>query len=101
MSWLRLSWLETQAELLRGYRFRCGGEEEHLVFVQRDELGRNYDDDGQSHEEPGVSSRVTFCDGPPVTPVGDTQSVTCPKISTWEAGWNVTNAIQVTSVRVC
>ncbi|XP_062407317.1 vesicular inhibitory amino acid transporter [Sardina pilchardus] len=96
MSSVRLSWLGAHGRALWSSRFHAGGEES-LAFAHRDELSRSY---GEAHaaepgEEPCGSSPETsedlqategFHGGPPED--------TCPKITTWEAGWNVTNAIQ-------
>lgn len=97
MSLVRLSWLGAHGRALWSSRFLVG-DEESQAFVHRDELSRSY---GEAHAgEPGEEP---YCSSSPETneerqaegfhrgsPDG-----TCPKITTWEAGWNVTNAIQV------
>ncbi|KAL4649092.1 vesicular inhibitory amino acid transporter-like [Arapaima gigas] len=77
MSWLRLGWQLTRVGQLSGCGFGRGGrgDEERLGFVQRDELDHIYRDEGEASTE-----------GPPPS--------ASPRITTWEAGWNVTNAIQ-------
>ncbi|XP_029608762.1 vesicular inhibitory amino acid transporter [Salmo trutta] len=89
MSFLRLDWLGTQAELLWTSRF-LHGDEESLGFAQRDELSRTY---GEDQEETRESPTASSLEGGNETPTSPSSS-TCLKITTWEAGWNVTNAIQ-------
>lgn len=95
MSFLRLDWLGTQAELLWTSRF-LHGDEESLGFAQRDELSRTY---GEDQEETRESPTTSSPDGGNETPTSPS-SRTCLKITTWEAGWNVTNAIQVTKIQL-
>ncbi|XP_018597931.2 vesicular inhibitory amino acid transporter [Scleropages formosus] len=84
MSWLRLGWPATPEGLLRGSGFGHSGhgDEERLGLAQRDELSHTYGDEGEVSAERGAQD-------PPGTPPS-----ICPRITTWEAGWNVTNAIQ-------
>ncbi|XP_035278913.1 vesicular inhibitory amino acid transporter [Anguilla anguilla] len=86
MSCLWLRWLGTQAEVLRNYSFGHGGDEEILEFAQQDELSRTYGEEG---EDLGEEER-----GSPCRKTGAAQQIASPKITTWEAAWNVTNAIQ-------
>lgn len=88
MSHLWLRWLGTQAELLRNYSFGLGGDEESLGFAQQDELSRTY---GEEAEDLEVEEQ-----GSPCSLAETAQHIASPKITTWEAAWNVTNAIQVT-----
>ncbi|XP_061097612.1 vesicular inhibitory amino acid transporter [Conger conger] len=80
--WLR--WLGTQVEVLRNYRFGLRTEEESLGFAQQDELSRTYGEEDPGEEEQGSPCSLT----------GAAQNTASPKITTWEAAWNVTNAIQ-------
>ncbi|KAG9347469.1 hypothetical protein JZ751_005036 [Albula glossodonta] len=86
MSCLWLRWLGTQVEVLRNYTFALGGDEESLGFAHQDELSRTY---GEAGDDPAEQDRSS-----PNSQTGTDQNVTCPKITTWEAAWNVTNAIQ-------
>ncbi|KAJ8385915.1 hypothetical protein AAFF_G00178770 [Aldrovandia affinis] len=86
MSCLWTRWLGKQAELLRNYSFALRGDEERLGFAQHDELSRTYEGGG---EDPGEQDQ-----DPPSSPTEAAQNIICPKITTWEAAWNVTNAIQ-------
>ncbi|XP_036438708.1 vesicular inhibitory amino acid transporter [Colossoma macropomum] len=72
--------VRTQAGLLWMTHFSSDGEE-NLGLVQRDDLNRTY------RENISPSSSQSEHDEE------DTEN-TQPRITTWEAGWNVTNAIQ-------
>lgn len=97
MSSVRLSWLGAHGRALWSSRFLVG-DEESQAFAHRDELSRSYRDahTGGPGEEP-------YCSPSPETSEElqdegfhrESPGDTCPKITTWEAGWNVTNAIQV------
>ncbi|XP_028809284.1 vesicular inhibitory amino acid transporter [Denticeps clupeoides] len=88
-----LKWLGGQAGLLWSSRFHVG-DEESQGFTHRDELGRCYGLDNQETVQACTSSPDSG-DGLQLgssdrrSPAGP-----YPKITTWEAGWNVTNAIQ-------
>ncbi|KAJ8355966.1 hypothetical protein SKAU_G00187600 [Synaphobranchus kaupii] len=86
MSCLWLRWLGTQVELLRNYSFGFGGDGENLGFAQRDELSRTYGEETEDLREEEQDS--------PCSLTGAAQHTLSPKITTWEAAWNVTNAIQ-------
>lgn len=76
MSHRRLSWMKSRVESLWMKHFGAGDVEESRGLVLRDELaGCRYD--SPSDEDSGPLER--------------------PKITTWEAGWNITNAIQVSA----
>ncbi|CAB1342825.1 unnamed protein product [Coregonus sp. 'balchen'] len=78
MYFMRLDWLGSRAELLWTSRF-LHGDEMSLGFTQRDELSRTYgENQDETRESPTTSSQYS----------------NCLKITTWEVGWNVTNAIQ-------
>ncbi|XP_036406190.1 vesicular inhibitory amino acid transporter [Megalops cyprinoides] len=89
MSGLWLSWLGTRAEILRICGLPGGGDEESLGFIQRDELSRTYGDGVEELGEP-----LALQQDPHSGPMEAPQNIDCPKITTWEAAWNVTNAIQ-------
>lgn len=75
-----MSWMKSRVESLWMKHFGAGDVEESQGLVLRDELAdRRYDSpaDLPSDEDGGSLER--------------------PKITTWEAGWNVTNAIQVSA----
>ncbi|XP_030638764.1 vesicular inhibitory amino acid transporter [Chanos chanos] len=87
-----MGWLKTQAELLWRSKFHVG-DEESLGFVHRDELNKTYgepNDDLDSHSSSPEGLGTHHLNSPST---GAPQSIH-PKITTWEAGWNVTNAIQ-------
>lgn len=56
-------------------------DEENVNFARQDELNRMH---SEEEESPGSQTQVHM------------QHVQTTLITTWEAGWNVTNAIQVT-----
>ncbi len=68
------------------------GAEENRGLVVRDELAQTYGDVCRcdSPESPAAYGSDSSCED------GGAHS-TWPKITTWEAGWNVTNAIQVST----
>ncbi|XP_064411285.1 vesicular inhibitory amino acid transporter [Latimeria chalumnae] len=76
------------------YRFRGDTDDENLSFAQRDELERTHredimDSDGASTPEgPHCPQDAGF------TLQVEISRSTSTQITTWEAGWNVTNAIQ-------
>lgn len=71
-------------------------DEENVNFARHDELNRTHSEEG---EEPTGTASMEFgvCDQDPDYQVPNAQGAL---ISTWEAGWNVTNAIQVTPCSV-
>lgn len=75
-------------------RFHAGAEENQGLVV-RDELAHTYGDvcrcDSQASSPESQAAFRT--DGP----CEDGAHSTRPKITTWEAGWNVTSAIQVSA----
>ncbi|XP_016295259.1 vesicular inhibitory amino acid transporter [Sinocyclocheilus anshuiensis] len=91
MSHFQLSWVKTCAESLWMKCFHAGAEENQGLVV-RDELAHTYGDvcrcDSQASnpESPAAFRSDSSCE--------DGAHSTRPKITTWEAGWNVTNAIQ-------
>ncbi|XP_067097827.1 vesicular inhibitory amino acid transporter [Osmerus mordax] len=74
-------------------------DEEALGLAQRDELSRTYVEEAQPNQ---TTRRESSYGTPPSSPdtqqeprSSQTRSQTpSPRITTWEAGWNVTNAIQ-------
>lgn len=68
-------------------RFHAAAEENRGLVV-RDELAQTYGDSQASSPEDPVRSDRSREDGAPGTR---------PRITTWEAGWNVTSAIQVST----
>ncbi|XP_051501692.1 vesicular inhibitory amino acid transporter [Myxocyprinus asiaticus] len=90
MSHLQLSWVKTHAEEVWMKLFHAGAEE-NQGLVLRDELGQVYgegrcDSQVSCLESPAVLRSDVSCE--------DAASSTQSKITTWEAGWNITNAIQ-------
>ena len=75
-------------------------DEEALGLAQRDELSRTYVEEAQQNQ---TTRRESSCGTLPSSPdtqqephSSQTRSQTpSTRITTWEAGWNVTNAIQV------
>ena len=96
MSFLSLSWLGAQGRALWSSRF-LAGDEESQGFAHRDELSRRYGEAraGEPGEEPCCSSPEASEELQAEGEHEGSPEATCPKITTWEAGWNVTNAIQV------
>ncbi|KAJ8008985.1 hypothetical protein DPEC_G00084110 [Dallia pectoralis] len=90
LSFLRLDGLVSRAWLLWTSRFHHG-DEESLGFAHRDDLSWTYGQDQEPTRESPITSSLEKGSE-------ETQSspsyCTCPKITTWEAGWNVTSAIQ-------
>ncbi|TRY59135.1 hypothetical protein DNTS_032392 [Danionella cerebrum] len=78
MSVFHLSWMKAIAESLR-MKLCHEREEENVSLVSRDELGHTYGDQSDESQTFGLGS-----------PVESSRE----KITTWEAGWNVTNAVQ-------
>ncbi|XP_041951831.1 vesicular inhibitory amino acid transporter [Alosa sapidissima] len=95
MSSVRLSWLGAHGRALWSSRF-LAGDEESQAFAHRDELSKSYGEAhaGEPGKEPCGSSPETSEDLQAEGFHRGSPEGTCPKITTWEAGWNVTNAIQ-------
>ncbi|KAF4099146.1 vesicular inhibitory amino acid transporter [Onychostoma macrolepis] len=91
MSRSQLSWVKSRAEALWMKRLHAGAEENRGLVV-RDELAHTYgdvcrcDSRAASPESPAAFRSDHSCE--------DGTHCTRPRITTWEAGWNVTNAIQ-------
>uniref|UniRef100_A0A3P9AFL2 Vesicular inhibitory amino acid transporter n=1 Tax=Esox lucius TaxID=8010 RepID=A0A3P9AFL2_ESOLU len=90
LSFLRLDWLGSQAKLLWTSKFHHG-DGESLGFAHRDELSRTY---GQNQEPSRGSPSTSSLEEGNEETLSSPPNSTYPKITTWEAGWNVTNAIQ-------
>uniref|UniRef100_A0A672R5Y4 Vesicular inhibitory amino acid transporter n=1 Tax=Sinocyclocheilus grahami TaxID=75366 RepID=A0A672R5Y4_SINGR len=92
MSRSQLSWVTSRVEALWMKRLHAGAEENRGLVV-RDELSQMYgnvcrcDSRAASPESPAAFRSDGSCE--------DGAHSTRPRITTWEAGWNVTNAIQV------
>lgn len=67
------------------------GAEENRGLVVRDELAQTYGDVCR------CDSQAATPESPAVFHCEDGAHSTRPRITTWEAGWNVTNAIQVST----
>lgn len=71
-------------------------DEEHLNFARRDELNRTHIEEGEETDGP-LNFELDVCHqdpehkSPAPLPCAQVKLIT-----SWEAGWNVTNAIQVT-----
>uniref|UniRef100_A0A673MXP7 Vesicular inhibitory amino acid transporter n=1 Tax=Sinocyclocheilus rhinocerous TaxID=307959 RepID=A0A673MXP7_9TELE len=91
MSRSQLSWVKSRVESLWMKRLHAGADENRGLVV-RDELAHTYgdvcrcDSRAASPESPAAFHSDGSCE--------DGTHSTRPRITTWEAGWNVTNAIQ-------
>ncbi|MBN3326494.1 VIAAT protein, partial [Atractosteus spatula] len=99
MFFRKLNWLGTQAELfhllkLRRYRCAYEGDEENLNFVQRDELDRTHREDREEPDGSLISTGARDAENSAISSPGAGLDSSSNRITTWEAGWNVTNAIQ-------
>ncbi len=90
MSRSQLSWVKSRAEALWMKRLHAGAEENRGLVV-RDELAQTYGDVCR------CDSQAASPESPAVFHCEDGAHSTRPRITTWEAGWNVTNAIQVST----
>ncbi|KAK1170842.1 vesicular inhibitory amino acid transporter-like [Acipenser oxyrinchus oxyrinchus] len=99
MSFLKLSWFVNQAELLRllkwkRYRFSEDVDEESLNFARRDELDRTHREDKEEPDGLLAPNSAQCLDDLAINPPVPALESAATQITTWEAGWNVTNAIQ-------
>ncbi|XP_066534046.1 vesicular inhibitory amino acid transporter [Hoplias malabaricus] len=86
--------VRAQAQLLWTSRF-CSDGEETLSLVQRDHLNQTHRKDTHTHENEDTQHTHSQGDTQHTHTHTDTEAQdTHTKITTWEAGWNVTNAIQ-------
>ncbi|KYO18993.1 hypothetical protein Y1Q_0018946 [Alligator mississippiensis] len=69
-------------------------DEENVNFARRDELNRTHSEEREDPNGPSVHESDDCHQDPEYQTQAHTEGDQTKLISTWEAGWNVTNAIQ-------